>query len=51
MWKRDVSSKATYLSKYYKNQIQYETIRLNELRNWDIKSDVASTSFTIDYEN
>ena len=31
------------------NKIQYETIRLNELRNWDIKSD--SASFTVNYEN
>ena len=33
------------------NKIIYDTIRLNDLRNWKIKSDVASASFTINYEN
>jgi pheromone shutdown protein TraB len=33
------------------NRIIYDTIRLNDLRNWKIKSDVASASFTINYDN
>jgi len=31
--------------------IEYETIRLNDLRNWEIKSETASFSFNVEYNN
>ena len=32
-------------------KFEYETIRLNDLRNWKIKSETASFSFNIEYNN
>jgi pheromone shutdown protein TraB len=36
---------------FNEHKIEYKTIRLNDLRNWNIKSDIASASFTISYNN